>query len=184
MTAPEQNIPYGYCHCGCGQKTRVKDGAPRKFINTHHSHRHGHASHGHYTRTYRCWSGMLSRCNNPHATNYERYGGRGITVCERWHRFDNFLADMGETPKGLTLERVDNSGNYEPNNCRWATRKEQQSNTRSNRRLEWEGKQLTFAQLTQLSGISHSTLWYRLDKGMSVQEAISLPIDKRYAHNR
>ena len=74
---------------------------------------------------------MLQRCNNPHRKDWRRYGGRGITVDERWHRFENFLADMGACPPGLWLDRIDSSGNYEPGNCRWATFEEQLHNQRS-----------------------------------------------------
>lgn len=80
------------------------------------------------TSTYHIWRTMKQRCLNPNATAYHRYGGRGITVCERWLTFENFLADMGERPDGLCLERVNNNGNYEPGNCVWATRKAQAAN--------------------------------------------------------
>jgi hypothetical protein len=78
---------------------------------------------------------MLLRCNNPISKSYKDYGGRGITICDRWLKFENFLADMGERPKGLTLDRRNVNGDYEPGNCRWATRKEQAMNTRKASRL-------------------------------------------------
>lgn len=82
---------------------------------------------------YRVWQTMVQRCTKPKALGFANYGGRGITVCERWMTFENFLADMGERPKGMTLERRDNDGNYEPGNVRWATMKEQAHNTRTTR---------------------------------------------------
>jgi hypothetical protein len=87
-------------------------------------------SHGMYkTPTYNTWEHMLARCRNPNNKRWKRYGGRGITVCERWLTFENFLADMGEKPPGLTIERKDNDGNYEPGNCKWATTTDQNRNS-------------------------------------------------------
>lgn len=97
--------------------------------------RHGHTSEGKATPTYVSWAHMLQRCENEDNRAYADYGGRGITVCERWHTFDNFLADMGEKPVGLTLDRIDNDRGYEPGNCRWATRAVQNTNQRRNRRM-------------------------------------------------
>ena len=92
------------------------------------------------TREYRSWGGMKDRCYNENAKFYNRYGGRGITVCERWlHSFDNFLEDMGARPKNMTLDRIDNDGDYEPSNCRWATRLGQNLNRRRKHPNEYSG---------------------------------------------
>lgn len=90
---------------------------------------HGHTVGG-FSPTYYSWASMLTRCTNPNSSGWKNYGARGITVCDRWRSFDNFLADMGDRPVGLTLDRKDNDGNYEPANCRWATPVEQARNKR------------------------------------------------------
>lgn len=91
--------------------------------------RHGHSVGGRVSRTYDSWRDMRKRCENKNSGRFYCYGGRGIAVCERWKLFDNFLADMGECPLGMQIDRIDNNGNYEPGNCRWVTRLDNLRNT-------------------------------------------------------
>lgn len=92
--------------------------------------KHGHSYEGRRTRTYKAWAQMKTRCLNKNFRCYSGYGGRGITICERWLDFENFLEDMKECPIGLTLERIDNDEGYQPGNCKWATQGEQNHNQR------------------------------------------------------
>lgn len=110
--------------------------------------RHGHASSVNGKRTlsptYQSWQHMVHRCTNPSNSAFHCYGGRGIGVCDRWRTFENFLADMGERPPGLTLDRIDNSKGYEPGNCRWATKRAQSFNRRTNRLEPHEPAQIAW----------------------------------------
>jgi hypothetical protein len=132
------------------------------------------AKHGMYqTKTYRIWASMKTRCSSPNNTSYSRYGGRGIKVCDRWQEFENFYADMGDAPKGMTLDRVDVDGDYTPENCRWATAQEQQNNMRSNQHITYQGKTQTLAQWARELGLSYSALGYRYRNGWEPPELFS-----------
>jgi hypothetical protein len=117
------------CVCECGEKRKFTD---EQLLSK------GISSCGCRidSPTYRSWRSMIQRCTNVELEDYKRYGGRGIRVCERWESFDSFLEDMGERPKGLTLDRINVNGNYEKENCRWATSKTQMRNRRNNKITE------------------------------------------------
>ena len=116
-----------------------------------------------FTPTYCSWNEMKRRCRDAHRHTHGRYGGRGIKVCRRWlYSFSNFLADMGERPPGTTLDRKDNNGNYTPENCRWATQREQHGNKCSNRRIRFCGRTMILADWARELGINPATLWWRL----------------------
>lgn len=115
----------------------------------------------------------MKRCLNSKCKYYHNYGGRGITVCTRWHSFVNFLEDMGECPKGLTIERIDNEGNYEPNNCRWATRKEQCRNLRKNRMVTFNGETRCLSEWAEITGLTYATLMRRLNSGKTGEQLFS-----------
>jgi len=122
------------CRCVCGQQA-VVDSLKLRAGHTKSCgcKRGGNGkTHGmsRDSKTYRSWKEMRQRCSNPNTTQWKWYGGRGITVCKRWEKFENFIADMGERPDGKTLDRIDSDGNYEPSNCKWSTPKEQAKTNR------------------------------------------------------
>lgn len=135
---------------------------------------HPNFKHGHDYRspTYRTWKVMRNRCERPADRHYSDYGGRGIKVCERWRKFANFLADMGERPAGMTIERIDNAKGYEPGNCKWATRHEQDRNRRDNRVLEIDGERLILLDACRKYGRNFDSVRDRLNRGWSVERAL------------
>lgn len=123
---------------------------------------HGHTAGRKKTSTYTVWKSMRHRCNNPRNKQYMDYGGRGITVCERWENFENFYADMGDRPEGLSLDRINNDKGYSPDNCRWSTSSEQCKNKRKTKRFLYKGEMLTVTDIAEQTGIRQQTLWKRL----------------------
>lgn len=135
---------------------------------------HGYACRvGGKSKTYRTWQYMKKRCFNKNDTNYKNYGGRGITVCVRWMMFENFLEDMGEMPIGHSLDRFpNNDGNYEPSNCRWATKKQQSQNTRRTRLVTFDGVTMCIKEWATTIGISPKTLTSRINAGWKMSRAL------------
>ncbi len=126
------------------------------------------------TKTHRAWKSMVARCHIASATGFKNYGARGILVCDRWRdSFSNFLSDMGECPAGLSIERIDVNGNYEPSNCRWATNAEQGENKRNSVTFV-AGSRLTLKQAAENAGVTYDALRARRARGWPDEDAVSL----------
>lgn len=137
------------------------------------------------TDTHEIWCGMLKRCTNSRSKNFGGYGGRGIAVCKRWESFEGFLADMGPRPPGMSLDRIDNDGNYSRENCRWATRHQQANNTRTNRHVEHDGIRRTLMEWSRATGLDRKLISCRLDRGWGAERALSTPaIEKFRRHDQ
>lgn len=136
--------------CGCLRAERLREGL--------------HVRHGQYASpTNKSWSSMIQRCTNANDPVYQKYGAKGITVCDRWLSFENFLTDMGDRPDGTTLDRWPNEkGNYEPGNCRWATPLQQSNNQTRNYRVEYMGVTYTIRELSEVTGIPYVYLRNRV----------------------
>lgn len=173
------------CSCDCGNSClltgnilrsgdRRSCGCLRHELQRAKVTRHGLTR----TPTYRTWLSMRARCANKKCNGYENYGGRGIRVCERWMKFDNFLEDMGLRPSvDHSIERKDTNEHYRPGNCRWATRIEQGTNRTVNRRVTYNGETKTMAQWARDMGMRKNTLRRRLEAGWSVHDALTMPRD-------
>lgn len=165
------------CRCDCGEIRKVQTGNLKSGkTKSCGNHGQGAVSHGRsYSPIYRSWASMKQRCINPLTPAYKNYGGRGISICERWLLFENFLTDMGERPRGYWLDRIDVDGNYELKNCRWATATEQARNRRTTVRLEFQGKTQSIADWADELGINYETLYQRIRvRKMSVEKAFRL----------
>lgn len=130
---------------------------------------------------HRVWTSMRNRCTSPLSPAWKNYGGRGIKVCDRWLRsFEDFLADMGRRPgRGYEIDRIDNDGDYEPGNCRWASQKENSRNRRSARIVEFRGRRMCLSEACELVGMPYSTVLSRLSGGWTVAVALATPVREK-----
>jgi hypothetical protein len=173
------------CRCDCGTEKiivlgNLKTGQSKSCGCLNDEKRKGNTrnkKHGmSFSREYSTWRAMLDRCENKTYREYPDYGGRGIKICERWHDFNNFYADMGKRPQNTTLDRIDNDGNYEPSNCRWANAKTQANNRRSNTLITFNGKTQTLQQWADETGIYKNTISMRINHyGWSIEKALTTP---------
>ncbi len=167
------------CECDCGNKTMVNFsslnrgdtkscGCIKRELVSKKNTTHGYSK----TPTYNTWRAMKERCENPGNKRYHEYHDRGITVCDEWHSFENFLRDMGKRPEGTTLERLDNDLGYYKDNCKWATNIEQANNRRNNHVITYENQSKTLMQWSRLMGIHRETLRARLKQGWDIGRTI------------
>lgn len=189
-------IRYGLFRCFCGnefkspihnifkQDTKSCGCAKSKLISE------SKKKHGlHNTPEYNSWCSLKSRCKNKNNIQFKDYGGRGIKVCDRWNDkkigFINFLKDMGRRPSDLhSIDRINVNGNYEKSNCRWATNLQQANNKRDNIYFTCNGETKTLTEWARIADLHRVTLKYRLWKGMTIEEAISTPVDKRFRRKK
>lgn len=164
--------PMYRCRCICGSernygRSNLRSGGTKscgcKSIELQLVKRIRHGMNN--TKTYAVWEAMIQRCTNPRWKAFKNYGGRGITVCERWRAFENFFADMGEAPSGLQLDRIDNNLGYFKDNCRWATPLVNSRNRRPNVLITWKGETHCVSEWAEITGILDETIRYRFHKG-------------------
>lgn len=174
---------YWHCLCDCGKykphRTNtlmtgevVSCGCFLSELTSSRSWKHGLVG----TRIHSAWDGMMERCHNIRGRDYANYGGRGISVCEKWRNVENFLADMGHPPIGLSIDRIDNNRGYEPGNCRWATGKEQSRNRRTNYIIVFNGESGCIAHWSEKTGIKSGVISARIKAGWSVDKTMTTPV--------
>ena len=179
------------CKCDCGSEFLVSGcnllhrkscGCKTEEINRNHATKHG----GRYERLYKVWVGIKYRCNNPNSPEYDIYGGRGIKVCEEWER--NYAAfrkwalengyDATAKRNECTIDRIDNDGDYKPDNCRWTDERTQSNNRRSSKYLTIDGERKTVTEWSRVSGVGPKTILYRLRNGWEVKDAVYMVPDR------
>lgn len=176
------------CKCECGKLihkcsnplisgTTRSCGCLRRDVCTARATKHGGKTDGVASREYKSWQDAKSRCFNPNNINYKNYGGRGITMCLEWRDdFREFFSHMGPCPKGKSLDRIDNEKNYEPGNCQWASRAQQNANQRRSRKMTYLGKTQSACEWCKELGLNPGTVYQRLFYGWSDERALSQPV--------
>lgn len=182
------------CNCECGNVVVARSGALQRgskqscgcllpYVNGVLNRTHGQGHPKARTSEYRTWEGLQQRCCNPSYHSFANYGGRGITVCDRWRNgeggigpFECFIADMGMKPSALhSIDRVDVDGHYSPENCRWATPKQQSRNRRDCHYVECAGRRMALIEACEVSGVKYTLVQQRIARGETFSEAISRP---------
>lgn len=175
--ATDTGVTRWLCRCECGSERVVPGSALKAGHVRSCGNRRAHSKS--HDQTYAIWNAMIQRCHNPKHASYDRYGGRGIIVCDRWRQsYDAFLDDVGERPSTLhSIDRIDNAGNYEPGNVRWATSLQQSRNTRRSIVVFYQGQRMSLREAYDManSPVAYGTVWLRLKNGMSVEDAIHTP---------
>ena len=188
--------PRWLCKCECGTEKVIGSQSIREGVSQScgcwniEVHRQvciarntTHGRSGKDNWTYRAWTSMRQRCLNTKYPKYRHWGGRGIKICSRWDDYTLFVDDMGECPPGLSLERKNSDGHYEPENCIWATQKQQQNNRRNNRRIEFNGENLTLMQWSARLGVHRETIAKRIGRlGWSIERALTEPPQRKASH--
>jgi hypothetical protein len=174
---PAHNMKWD-CLCDCGNEKAIigaelKAGKTKSCGCRKGFRSHGDAHHGRVSPVYQSWRSMRARCLSPTHKNYKHYGGRGITICERWESYENFRLDMGPKPPGTSLDRINNDGNYEPSNCRWATQDVQVANSRVPRFIEYNGQTKSMSDWARSLGLSPSAIRRRLNSGIPLNEVFA-----------
>jgi hypothetical protein len=179
-----RNLALWRCRCSCGNEVVVSTDKllqNKKHVCNIDGHGKKLNSHGcSKTLTYASWEKMRERCNNPKYEKYKNYGGRGITICERWNDFANFLADMDERPSlKHSIGRIDNNGNYEPTNCRWETAREQGRNKRNSVFVGADEDRVLLLDVVERLNLNRGVVYGRLKMGWSLLEALTKPVRAR-----
>jgi hypothetical protein len=175
---------YALVKCSCGSDERfvkvgtLRSGESQSCGCLHKERVTTHGAWGH--PIFNVWSMMMKRCYNKKDKRYSRYGGRGILVCKRWHNVNNFIADMHPSyEEGKSIDRKNNDKGYSPENCRWASQKQQNRNYSRNVILEYDGKSMCIKEWSEETGINYGTLWDRLKQGWSTERALTIPVKSK-----